>query len=256
MIIEGIEIPSDDPAWMADLILQRTGPVFALDVDSPLGEMARHALGAWMARGDRTPLESLCRDISFVEYALRRVVNEAFQEAQEICSLSPRIRMGRLCSVGPGNGLVELFISRIVGVDQFLFIDIERTPEHKHDWANRGSGYASLQKLKDFVVKNGVSPEQVVCCNPRLTPLPTFEFDFLISVMSMGFHYPCDEYLDFMLENCSEQGAILFDHRINAPDMGFRKLASNPGRFCLEVVSENHKWQRILFSKPNRSSSG
>lgn len=249
MIIEGIKIPSDDPAWMADLILQRTGPIFALEAQSQLGQEAREALGQWMDRGDRGPLLSLCRDMSFVEYALRRVVAEALSEAREICRLSPRVRMRRLCSIGPGNGLVELFIFKSVEVEQFLFVDIELTPEHKHDWADRGSGYASLEKLKNFAVSNGVSPERVVLCNPSIAPLPKFEFDMLMSIMSMGFHYPCDEYLEFMLENCSESGSILFDHRINAPDKGYRALASKTDLLSVQIVSENQKWQRTLFSK-------
>jgi len=151
-----------------------------------------------------------------------------------------------LCSIGPGNGLVELFLCRESNISRVLLIDIERTAEHRHGFELAGSGYASLQKTKQFMEMNGITGPSVQLCNPRREALPEFAFDVLISIMSMGFHYPCDEYVDFIRANCRHSGRVIFDKRKGVKDPGYDRLSVH---FSGETLSENHKWQR-LFLRP------
>ena len=231
----GVDFPIDDPTWIADLVLQRTGPL------SVLG--GQDALGEWFRTGNRAPLESLCSNEVFVTRFLDIVAGEALAEAKPLCELVRGRK--RVCSIGPGNGLVEYFLLLLAGVHEILLIDIEATSQHAHGFEKTGSGYASLEKTKDFMVMNGVAPSSILLCNPQKTTVPRFEFDMLLSIMSMGFHYPCDEYVSFAKENCESTGCIIFDKRKHVVDAGYARLIQD---FSVEVLSENHKWQRVCLT--------
>ena len=232
----GVVFPIDDPVWIADLVLQRTGPINTLGGQSALLE--------WLRSGDRAPLEALCSDESFVVKYLDIVAAEAFNEAVPLYSYLGGDR--RVCSIGPGNGLVELFLSLNAGVAELLLVDIEKTAEHAHGFERKGSGYASLEKTKEFLMANGISADKIYLCNPQQVSLPSFKFDLLISIMSMGFHYPCDEYVSFIQKNCARPGRVIFDKRRGVPDAGFEELLTD---FSSALVSENHKWQRVMLTR-------
>ena len=44
------------------------------------------------------------------------------------------------------------------------------------------------------------------------------------SLFSMGFHYPCDSYLNYIIENSSDKSKVIYDKRKNIKDTGHEKL--------------------------------
>ncbi len=243
-LMSDVKVPIGDADWLVDLVLQRTGPALSMS-SRELRLEAGSALDAWFASGNRGPLRSLCENREFVAPYLDEVFRGAYSEATEILNLAPGVNFGRLCSIGPGNGIVELFLLRSGLVKELLVIDIERSVQHSHGWAAQGSGYASLSKLRSFLAENSPSSVTITTCNPAMHQLPTFQFDLAMSLMSMGFHYPCDEYVDFILSGSSStKGACLIDRRRDAVDNGYHQLLTVLDR---EVVFENSKWRRELL---------
>ena len=43
----------------------------------------------------------------------------------------------------------------------------------------------------------------------------------------MGFHYPCNEYVDFIIKNSSLNSKIIYDKRRKVIDIGHDKLENN-----------------------------
>ena len=251
-LISDVKVPIGDADWLVDLVLQRTGPALSM-ASRELRLEAGSALDAWFTSGDRGPLTSLCQNREFVAPFIDEALRGAHKEATEILNLAPRVNFGRLCSIGPGNGIVELFLLRSGLVKDLLVIDIEQSVQHSHGWAAQGSGYASLNKLRAFLEENVLSSVTITTCNPAMQQLPTFEFDLAMSLMSMGFHYPCDEYVDFILRgSASTQGMCLIDRRLDVADTGYQQLLT---AFRREVVFENSKWKRELLVRAHQSDA-
>ena len=40
----------------------------------------------------------------------------------------------------------------------------------------------------------------------------------------MGFHYPCNQYVDFIIDNASVNSKIIYDKRMHVKDSGHEKL--------------------------------
>ena len=143
---------------LANLILQRTGPFLQMGGGSVLNQ--------WFATGDKRPLVAFLKGTGKVnEY-----VNATFAGiAADFNELSPHIESvsaGTVVSIGPGYGFLELLI---YGINQprLLLIDIEHSPEHKHGFAQQGSGYADLASCRNFLTANGVDAKHIETCNPR-----------------------------------------------------------------------------------------
>jgi len=109
---------------------------------------------------------------------------------------------------------------------ELLLIDIEKTDYHYHGYHEKGSGYASLSSTKKFLLDNLDHKIEIHTCNPTKQKIPNFEFTFLISLLSMGFHYPCNEYIPYIMSHSVEGSWIVLDKRRGSTDGGFSSIES------------------------------
>jgi hypothetical protein len=204
--------------FIENLILQRTAAFTRLGGSSPLNE--------WFQTGDKSRLSFFLKENNFLETFLEETIAEMATEVDSLVSKLSNRRVDDLVSIGPGNGIYELLLMKKLDCSRILLIDIEETNDHNHGFNATGSGYASLRATKEFLISNGIDENKVNLCNPHKEALPKFNFDLLISILSMGFHYPCDEYVDFITENMKLEGLVVLDKRRGTPDAGFSKLQS------------------------------
>ena len=220
---EPIIFPEDD-RFIEDLILQRTGDFVKYG--------GRPALDHWFASGDRSQLVDCLRTQGLVQSFLHDTAERLRLEAQELIARLPMARGRSAVSIGPGNGLIELFLFDHLQFSKLLLIDIEDSERHVHGFAEQGAGYASLSATREFLVANGVPEDRLLTCNPTREPLPDTRFDLLISLLSMGFHFPCDDYADFILNNAEAGARIVMDKRMRARDPGYDRLLSGLQTEC------------------------
>jgi hypothetical protein len=140
---------------------------------------------------------------------------------------------------------LELLLHQTHGA-RLLLIDIEQSKEHQHGFAQHGSGYADLASCRRFLTSNGVPDADIATCNPRNQPLPPGEFDLLISLLSMGFHYPCDEYTNFILTGLRSGGSLILDKRTGSTDTGWDTLKSH---FKVLTQAVDAKSVRLVLEK-------
>ncbi|MSO72604.1 MAG: hypothetical protein EXQ84_03205 [Rhodospirillaceae bacterium] len=224
-------------ADLENLILQRTGPF----IDLGGGRALKH----WFQTGEKTQLGRFLSQAGKVNEFIERVVAGI---AAEFAQLSPHIQKVEaksVVSIGPGLGFFELMTYN-VNRTRLLLVDIEQSDEHQHGFAERGSGYSQLSTCRRLLVANGVDPGHVETGNPRNQPLPPGEFCVLVSLISMGFHYPCDEYADFVLSGLRRGGPLIFDKRINSRDGGWEKIKPHS-----DIVAEaaSTKSRRLVLSR-------
>ena len=227
----------NDTSFIDDLILQRTTPFIRLG--------GGQALTQWFATGNKPQLSGFLSHHGLVDAYLNETLNEVSNDVDALIHLLPASTFARVVSIGPGNGLVELLLYQRKVFSSLLLIDIERSDIHKHGYAQQGSGYASLQHTRQFLIENGVPAEAVVTCNPRTQALPLFEFDLLYSLLSMGFHYPCDDYATFIRECVAPEGRVIFDKRKETTDAGFESLMRD---FHVENSVDAPRVERLLLA--------
>jgi hypothetical protein len=208
------ELNQDD---LANLILQRTNKFLEWGGGA--------AFAQWVHTGGKDQLVGFLAGQNKVKPFIDSVCAEISAEFEPLKPHIVAAKPGMFVSIGPGLAILELMVFRSCGPLKFTLIDIEQSAEHQHGYAQKGSGYASLESCKRFLVANGVDAASVTCCNPRKQPLPSGSFDMLVSLLSMGFHYPCDEYAAFIRDGLRKDGILIFDKRKGVPDAGWLALA-------------------------------
>jgi hypothetical protein len=231
-----IKIPTNED-FFTNLILQRTGPFLKLG--------GGEALNEWFLHGNKTGLLKFLSEEKLVNSYLQLLLDDVKLEINELRKYLPDASLDRIVSIGPGNGLIELILVAEGLTSELLLIDIEQTPHHYHGFNTKGSGYANLTSTKNFILNNAAKSLQIHICNPTREPLPEFKFTLLISLLSMGFHYPCDDYVEFISSQASSHSYIVFDKRRGTFDEGFDKLDN---KFSTYKSVPSAKSDRVIFS--------
>jgi hypothetical protein len=225
------------PSDIADLILQRTGTFIQWGGGG--------ALGRWFETGQKQQLVKFLADSGRLQAFLQAVHGEVLAEFEILRPHIAAVQSQGVTSIGPGLGMFELLVYNL-SRPNLLLIDIEQSAEHQHGFGASGSGYNSLATCRRFLVANGAAEEHITTCNPRREALPDFGCDLLVSLLSMGFHYPCDEYAPFIRENLRQGGFLIFDKRLQVPDAGWDQLAP-----LFDIVAElpSPKLRRLVLRR-------
>ena len=228
-----IKIPSNTE-FLANLVLQRTGAFLALGGAS--------ALSNWFNYGDKESIANHLIKNNLTEKYIEALFYEISSEVKELRKYIGDGSLDRIVSIGPGNGLVELYLLSEGLTSEILLVDIEDTSNHHHGFEIKGSGYASLEATKSFLQKN--TNANIRVCNPYKEALPEFKFTLFISLLSMGFHYPCDEYVSFIEENAAANAMMVFDMRKGIIDIGGKSLLD---KFYTHDVIPERKSDRVFL---------
>lgn len=176
-------------------------------------QISRRSREAWMA-GDPAPLteEAGSRGADIFAGAVAEIWGEYLPLRDFLSGRGVRPR--QVIDIGCGQAINDAFLERDFQPG-FTLVDIEETPEQYHAWAGAGSGYASLDRARDFLQANGVAPDRLRLINPRRTPeaLEGLGGDLLTSLYSCGFHYPVDEYLPLCRRVTQAGGIVVMDFR-------------------------------------------
>ena len=210
-----IKFPSE-ANFFADLILQRTGPFIELGGGAVLNN--------WFSNGNKNGLVEFLLTNNIVDEYLHLLFRDLKPEIEELRNNISNEKFEKIVSVGPGNGLIELLILDQGLTSEILLIDIERSDEHYHGFNPKGSGYANLSMTQKFLEENIDRDVKIILCNPLREAIPEFKFTLFISLLSMGFHYPCNDYVNFITDNSESNSIVVIDKRRDVPDSGYDGL--------------------------------
>ena len=111
----------------------------------------------------------------------------------------------------------------------------------------KGSFYNSLDVARTLLVNNGVSPQRVhlLEANDNNDINISTRADLVISLISWGFHYPVEIYMDKVHDILSENGVIILDVRkgtggLDVLSSTFRKV---------DLIFEGKKQYRVAVRK-------
>ena len=119
-----------------------------------------------------------------------------------------------------------------------------------YNYRENGSFYNSLPLAKFFLVQYGVPAVNITCeeCKPDNIIPYSNKFDIVISLLSWGFHYPLNIYLDQVGKLLNNNGILIIDIREGSD--GIRQITnhfnSNP-----ILLRQTKTYQRIAIIKAN-----
>jgi len=149
--------------------------------------------------------------------------------------------------IGCGVGGIDYFLGKRNPNAKLLLLDKTEVEDRiYYGYERKGCFYNNLKITSEFLSLNEVTNDS------RFIDIGSEEFpnekvDLVISLISWGFHYPINTYLDKLDKILSEDGIIIVDLRKISYEEGlneFKKLGYIP-----EILVERQKYYRVKFTK-------
>jgi SAM-dependent methyltransferase len=156
-----------------------------------------------------------------VERRRRDRVALSFSEglARDLESLRPWLpeRATSVLDIGCGLGGIDILLHRHYAPDSPRLTLLDRdgvSPDVFYGYEDDAAHYTSLADARRLLEENGVPPADITTCDADRDGYPaTGRFDLVISLISWGFHYPIETYLDDVERTLAPGGTVILDVR-------------------------------------------
>ena len=157
-------------------------------------------------------LEIKMRSKVIVEHCCKEI-------SDEFDALKPHLDLPEgslIMDIGCGLGLINILIHESFPVSHIALVDIEINDITHHGFQQNGAAYNSLDTAKKFLEDNIKGNVEILTINPEeddLLRYPKHSYDLIFSLISCGFHYPVETYLNEFNHLLKNEGMILIDLR-------------------------------------------
>ncbi len=162
----------------------------------------------------------------------------------EISSLKKFLKQNQnILSIGGGIGGLEIFIMKEIESSNFTFIEKNYISKKiKYGWDDKNlEGYNNLSLMRNLISGNGISNSRYKIIDFDREILPKNNFDLVISLFSLDYHYDFNIYFDYLKKNTNNDTVIIFD---TIRYEYFKKVFKE-----IEIIKENentvHKSKRV-----------
>lgn len=181
---------------------------------------------------------------------IKRLYNEDFEREYRILAPALPAECARLLDIGCGVAGIDVLLHRHYADRNPAVILLDKTHVEQsiyYGFKNRGAFYNSLDVAREVLTSNGIPEDGIhliqATDDQRIdTDGP---IDLVISLISWGFHYPVETYLDRVHELLRPQGRLILDLRrgTNAQDALRAKFED------VRILQETDKYTRIVATK-------
>ena len=146
-------------------------------------------------------------------------------------------------SIGGGIGGLEIVIMKEIESSNFTFIEKNYISKKiKYGWDDKNlEGYNNLSLMRNLISGNGISDSRYKIIDFDREILPKNNFDLVISLFSLDYHYDFNIYFDYLKKNTNNDTVIIFD---TIRYEYFKKVFKE-----IEIIKENentvHKSKRV-----------
>ena len=152
-----------------------------------------------------------------------------------------------ILSIGSGIGGLELVINKNNDVNRFSLIDKNYISEKVvYGWDLKNSeAYNDLELVQIFLTKNGVSKEKINIFDFDKDEFPLEDFDIIISLFSLDYHYSYELYSDYFKKIMKNKTTLIFD---TIRPQYFESLFHSV-KIIKTINNSVHKFSRIMCSR-------
>jgi len=155
-----------------------------------------------------------------------------------------------ILDIGCGIGGIDALLAAHYkfNIDVFLIDKSEIDGDLHYGYYSKGSYYNSLTCSKKFLTDNGVPSGRIFLqeANESNSILFDAKFDLIISLISWGFHYPVQTYIDAVIDKLATDGLLIIDVRKDSK--GIQELETKFEQ--VEISKEFRKHFRVKAKTP------
>jgi SAM-dependent methyltransferase len=155
-----------------------------------------------------------------------------------------------ILDVGCGVAGIDIFLNEHYRESQLVFYLLDKTRISRsvyYLFRRKGAFYNSLEVAKDMLIQNDVLEKNVhlLEATNKNEIVINGNVDLAISLLSWGFHYPIETYLNKVYDLLNKGGSLIIDIRIGTNGINALNNIFNK----VEVILTETKYQRVLATK-------
>ena len=143
-----------------------------------------------------------------------------------------------IMDVGCGLGVINIFLQQHYKNNlKYFLIDKNKIDlKIKYGFKDNYESYNDLQETKKLLNSNGIKNENILMIDAEKQIMIDQKIDFVISLKSMGYHYPYEKYLSLLKKVASDNCIFIFD------------LASKKYK-DLEMIKKHFREYEVIFEE-------
>ena len=118
-----------------------------------------------------------------------------------------------IMDIGCGLGIINILLNKFYNDEpSFYLLDKNRIDKKiKYGFSSNYESYNELNKTKQILTDNNIKENRLFLFDVEKDILIDSKIDLVISLKSMGYHYPFETYLKLFKKNCNKQTTFIFD---------------------------------------------
>ena len=118
-----------------------------------------------------------------------------------------------IMDIGCGLGLIDIYLNKIFQENTHFFLLDKSHVDNKikYGFEDNYESYNDLNETKNILLNNNFKSNFIHTFDVDRSVIINEKIDLVISLKSMGYHYPFEKYLDLFRRTCSENTVFIFD---------------------------------------------
>jgi SAM-dependent methyltransferase len=204
----------------------------------------------------RLPFLSYNRMVSFEAWLFKNRIKKLFlkdmeREYESVKNYLPE-KPTAILDIGCGVAGIDARLSdhykeKGKKVDFCLLDKTELNEKVYYGLEKRAAFYNSLEIARNLLIANGVMGQNIYTQEAIGAPIfPSKKFDLILSLVSWGFHYPVETYLDEVYEKLMPGGTLIIDIRKGTEG---EKLLEKKFGVASQFITDEKKRRRAFIKK-------
>tara|TARA_Y100000741_G_C18194659_1_gene535016 strand:+ start:417 stop:1115 length:699 start_codon:yes stop_codon:yes gene_type:complete len=175
---------------------------------------------------------------------------ELFQkEIDSIKDYLPK-NVENIMDIGCGLGIINIYLNKIYkNKPNFFLLDKNRIDKKiKYGFSSDYESYNDLNETKSLLLNNEINIDSIHMFDVEDHIKINNKIDLVISLKSMGYHYPIDQYLELFQTCCDQNTTFIFD----VSDGYYRENLFKKYFEIVDIIYEEkniHSLKRLFCSK-------
>ena len=146
------------------------------------------------------------------EYLEENTINLFKLEIETIKNFIPK-SVNNIMDIGCGLGILDVLLNDFyINKPSFYLLDKNRTDRKiKYGFSTNYESYNDLNETKQILLDNNIDKNQIFLFDVDKEILIERKMDLVISLKSMGYHYPLEIYIDLLRKCCNQDTIFIFD---------------------------------------------
>ena len=121
--------------------------------------------------------------------------------------------INNIMDIGCGLGIINILLNNFyTNKANFYLLDKNKIDSKiKYGFSSNYESYNDLKETRNLLINNDIRPSSINTLDVEKDFKIDVKIDLVISLKSMGYHYPIDQYLRLFQTCCDENTSFIFD---------------------------------------------